>query len=78
MYRIAHQRQQQAARQAMLAQQYSGVPIGMQNGMNSMTQAQFNAMRNGGMRPVNLPQRKHQPYLASRFPFISLSGTNTR
>lgn len=54
---IAHQRHQQAARQAMLAQQYSGVPIGMQNGMNQMTPAQFNAMRGGPMaRPVNLPQ----------------------
>jgi hypothetical protein len=50
------QRQQQAARQAMLAQQYSGIPLmDMPNGMNQM--AQFNAMRAGPMaRPVNPPQ----------------------
>jgi hypothetical protein len=45
----------------MLAQQYSGVPIGMQNGMG-MTPAQFNAMRGGPSmaRPVNLPQHLQQ------------------
>ena len=54
---IAQQRQQQAQRQAMLAQQYSGVPMGLPNGMNQMTQAQFHAMRGNPMaRPVNLPQ----------------------
>jgi hypothetical protein len=44
----------------MLAQQYSGVPVGMQNGMNQMTQAQFQAMRGNPMRPVNLPQHLQQ------------------
>jgi len=54
---IARQRQQQAQRQAMLAQQYSGVPMGLPNRMNQMTQAQFHAMRGNPMaRPVNLPQ----------------------
>jgi DNA-binding NtrC family response regulator len=57
---IAHQRQQQIARQTMLAQQYSGVPVGMQSGMNQMTQAQFQAMRGNPMRPVNLPQHLQQ------------------
>jgi len=59
---IQHQRQQQAARQAMLAQQYSGIPVGMPNGMNQMTQAQFQAMRGNPMttRPVNLPQHLQQ------------------
>lgn len=59
---IHQQRQQQAARQAMLAQQYSGpLPMGMPNGINQMTQAQFNAMRGGSMaRPVNLPQHLQQ------------------
>jgi hypothetical protein len=66
---IAHQRHQQAARQAMLAQQYSGVPIGIQNGMNQMTPAQFQAMRGGPMaRPVNLPQHlQAQQQQAVRF-----------
>jgi hypothetical protein len=59
---LAHQRQQQLARQTMLAQQYSGGPVsvGMQNGMNQMTQAQFQAMRGNQMRPVNLPQHLQQ------------------
>jgi len=59
---IQHQRQQQAARQAMLAQQYSGMPVQMgPNGMNQMTQAQFQAMRGNPMaRPVNLPQHLQQ------------------
>jgi hypothetical protein len=60
---LAHQRQQQLARQTMLAQQYSGGPVnvGMQNGMNQMTQAQFQAMRGNPMsRPVNLPQHLQQ------------------
>jgi len=55
---IAQHRQAQAARQALMAQQYSGVAPGMMpNGMNQMTPAQYNAMRSGPMaRPVNLPQ----------------------
>ncbi len=57
---MAQQRQAQA-RQQMLAQQYSGVPMGMPNGMNQMTPAQFQAMRGGPMaRPVNLPQHLQQ------------------
>ncbi|CZR51369.1 uncharacterized protein PAC_01244 [Phialocephala subalpina] len=49
----------------MPAQQYSGqLPKGMPNGMNQITQAQFNAMRGGQMaRPVNsvnLPQHLQQ------------------
>ena len=57
---IQHQRQQ-AARQAMLAQQYSGMPVQMANGMSQMTQAQFQAMRGNPMaRPVNLPQHLQQ------------------
>jgi hypothetical protein len=57
---IAHQRQQQLARQSMLQQQYSGVPVSMQNGINQMTQAQFQALRGNPMRPVNLPQHLQQ------------------
>jgi hypothetical protein len=59
---MIQQQRAQAARQAMLAQQYSGVPV-MQNSMN-ITPAQFNAMRSGGAgpiaRPVNLPQHLQQ------------------
>ena len=57
---IIQQQRQNQARQAMLAQQYSGQPLmGMPNGMNPM--AQFNAMRAGPMaRPVNLPQHLQQ------------------
>lgn len=60
------QRQQAAARQALMAQQYSGMQMGVPNGMNQMnqmSQAQFHAMRaNGGpmARPVNLPQHLQQ------------------
>jgi hypothetical protein len=61
---IQQHRQQQAARQALMAQQYSGAMpgVGMPNGMNQMTQAQYNAMRQGGpmARPVNLPQHLQQ------------------
>jgi hypothetical protein len=56
---IQQHRQQQAARQALMAQQYSGVMPGggMPNGMNQMTPAQYAAMRSGPMaKPVNLPQ----------------------
>ncbi|RFU25735.1 hypothetical protein B7463_g10604, partial [Scytalidium lignicola] len=53
---IQHQRQQ-AARQALMAQQYGGMPVGMPNGMNQMSAAQFAAMRGTPIpRPVNLPQ----------------------
>lgn len=56
---LQQQRQQAAARQALMQQQYSGNMPGnmgmMQNGMQQLTQAQFNQMR-GPMRPVNLPQ----------------------
>jgi hypothetical protein len=58
---IQHQRQQQAARQALMAQQYSGMPMGVANGMTQMTPAQFAAMRGGPMaRSVNLPQHLQQ------------------
>jgi hypothetical protein len=57
---MIQQQRAHAARQAMLAQQYSGVPV-MQNGMN-ITPSQFNAMRGTGpmARPVNLPQHLQQ------------------
>jgi hypothetical protein len=60
---INQQRAQQAARQAMMAQHYSGMPVNIPNGMNQMTQAQFQAMRGAGptmARPVNLPQHLQQ------------------
>ena len=58
---IAQHRQQQAARQALMAQQYSGMPLGVPNGMGQMTQAQFAAIRGGPMaRSVNLPQHLQQ------------------
>lgn len=62
---MAQQRQAQVARQAMMAQQYSGMPMGMNpNAMGQMTQAQFQAMRGqnpmGVARPVNLPQHLQQ------------------
>ncbi|PBP23747.1 Topoisomerase II-associated protein PAT1 [Diplocarpon rosae] len=61
MQQQAMRQQAQAQRQAMLAQQYSGMPMGMQNGMNQMTQAQYHAMRGNPMaRPVNLPQHLQQ------------------
>ena len=54
--------QQQRVRQALLAQQYSGIQPNMPNGMNQMTPAQFQAMRGAGpmARPVNLPQHLQQ------------------
>jgi hypothetical protein len=59
---LQHQRQQAAARQALMAQQYNGLPMGIPNGMNQMTQAQYQAMRGGGpmARSVNLPQHLQQ------------------
>jgi hypothetical protein len=59
---IAQQRAAQQARQQMLAQHYSGMPVNMPNGMNQMTQAQYQAMRGGPTmaRPVNLPQHLQQ------------------
>jgi len=56
------QHRQAAARQALMAQQYSGVAPGMMpNGMNQLTAAQYNAMRSAPMaRPVNLPQHLQQ------------------
>ncbi|KAI0996058.1 hypothetical protein K3495_g12124 [Podosphaera aphanis] len=52
------QRQHNAQRQAMLAQQYGNLPINIPNNMSGMTQAQFQAMRGqvGPMRAVNIPQ----------------------
>src|SRR6266536_3254726 len=55
--------QQQRVRQALLAQQYSGIQPNMPNGMNQMTPAQFQAMRGAGPMarpPVNLPQHLQQ------------------
>ena len=44
-----------------MAQQYSGMPMGVPNGMGQMTPAQFAAMRGGPMaRSVNLPQHLQQ------------------
>lgn len=63
---VQQQRQAAQARQALLAQQYSGHPMppGMPNGMGHMNPAQFNAMRGAGpmARPVNvnLPQHLQQ------------------
>ncbi|KAF4612541.1 hypothetical protein G7Y89_g15591 [Cudoniella acicularis] len=57
---IQQQQRAQVARQAMMAQSYSGMPV-MQNGIPQMTPAQFNAMRGTAMaRPVNLPQHLQQ------------------
>jgi hypothetical protein len=57
---IQLQRQQQAARQALMAQP-SGMPMGVPNGMGQTSHAQFAAMRGGPMaRPVNLPQNLQQ------------------
>lgn len=55
---ILIQQRHQAQRQAILAQQYSGMPMNMPNGLPTMTTAQFQAMRGqtAPMRPVNLPQ----------------------
>ena len=44
-----------------MAQQYSGMPMGVPNGMGQMTPAQFAAMRGGSIaRSVNLPQHLQQ------------------
>jgi hypothetical protein len=58
-------RQAQAARNAMMAQQYnSGMPMNMVNGMSpGLNAAQFAAMRQAvprGMQPVPLPQHLQQ------------------
>jgi hypothetical protein len=55
------QHQAQQRRQAIMAQQYSGIPVQMPNGMNPMAAAQMNAqfaMRGATpmARPINLPQ----------------------
>ncbi|RDW74872.1 hypothetical protein BP6252_06014 [Coleophoma cylindrospora] len=52
----------QAARQAMLAQQYTGIQPGMPYGINQMTPAQFQASRGGGpmARPVDSPENIYQ------------------
>ena len=58
-----HQRQQAvAARQALMAQQYGGMQMGVPNGMGQISQAQYAAMRAGGpmARSVNLPQHLQQ------------------
>jgi hypothetical protein len=48
---------QQAPRQARMGRQRSGMPMGVPNGMDQMTQAQFTAMSEGPIaRTVNLPQ----------------------
>ncbi|PQE17357.1 Topoisomerase II-associated PAT1 protein [Rutstroemia sp. NJR-2017a BVV2] len=57
---MQHQAAQQR-RQAIMAQQYSGIPVAMPNGMNPMAAAQMNAqfaMRGATpmARPINLPQ----------------------
>ncbi|POS83496.1 hypothetical protein EPUL_005153 [Erysiphe pulchra] len=48
----------QAQRNALLAQQYRGMRMGIPNEIPGVTPAQFQAMRgpSGPMRPVNLPQ----------------------
>jgi hypothetical protein len=57
-------RQAQAARQAILQQQYNGgMPMNMVNGMSpGLNAAQFAAMRQAGprMQPVPLPQHLQQ------------------
>jgi hypothetical protein len=59
--------QQQRQRQLQMAQQYSGITMGVQNGMGQMTQAQFAAMRGGPMaRSVNLPQHLQQQQAAAQ------------
>ena len=59
-----HQRQALSARQAMMAQQYAGMQMGVPNGMGGqISQAQYAAaMRAGGpmARSVNLPQHLQQ------------------
>jgi hypothetical protein len=59
---IAQQRVAQQAQQQMLAQNYSGMPVNMQNGMNQITPAQSQAMGAGPAmaRRVNLPQHLQQ------------------
>ncbi|KHJ30922.1 putative p protein [Erysiphe necator] len=49
---------QQAQRNALMAQQYRGIPMGIPNEISGVTPAQFQAMRGqaGPMRPVSLPQ----------------------
>lgn len=63
MQQQQHQRQQQAAaRQALMAQQYGGMQMGVPNGMGQISPAQYAAMRSGGpmARSVNLPQHLQQ------------------